>query len=210
MDDESLEWAEKAFNGVKKCMEFMQDYGADVLKTTAQVTGAVAAAAYGAVFIGYELAESTEVQIAVATVVVGYKVHSAIKKLRQANGEPDTDPQQTGQASSTDTISIEDFRDLQKNMDKLLTSHEAVVYSLTQSEGANRELQKANVDLINANNELVGANYDFRAVLKGRYDSELASAEQRGEIERQPFEFKEGESFIQIYETEPADETSPR
>lgn len=210
MDDENLEWAERAFNGVKKCMEFMEDYGADLLKATAQVTGAVAAAAYGAVFIGYELAESTEVQFAVAAVVVGYKVLSAIKKLRQANGAQDTDSQQAVQASGTDTISIEDFRDLQKNMDKLLTSHDAVVYALTQSEGANRELQKANVVLTNANNELVGANYDFRAVLKGRYDSELASAEQNGDMTRHPFESKEGESFIQIEETEPADETSPR
>lgn len=186
-DDEKLDWTERALQGTKNCVEFVKEHGTELFAKVAVVTGIAAAASYAAGKFGIEVANDDVVKAAVAFVVVAYKITKAIRNeiMKKKEDNPQEAP------LSADSISIEDFRSMQENMDHLLQSHQAVVHALTQSQAANGTLAEANQDLQKANQVL-------KSAMSSKYNTELNNAEDHGLIDRSKFGYKEDEPVVVI------------
>ncbi|WP_273206834.1 hypothetical protein [Marinobacter subterrani] len=180
-DDKTESWVDKAQASVEKGLEFIKEHGSELFGKALTVTGVVAATSYAATFFGVELQDGAGLKLAVAAVVAGYKIFSAIQEYRRGN--------QAEERNDMEVISIEDYRALQSNLDQVLHSHEAVIYALEESQDANARLLKANEDLLGANEQLRGA-------LRQKHRAELDAAESAGLIERVDFKYDENESIV--------------
>lgn len=180
-DDKTESWVDKAQASVEKGLEFIKEHGSELFGKALTVTGVVAATSYAATFLGVELQDGAGLKLAVAAVVAGYKIYSAIQEYRRGN--------QTEERHDMEMISIKDYRALQSNLDQVLHSHEAVIYALEESQDANARLLKANEDLLSANEQL-------RVALRQKHHAELDAAESAGLIERVDFKYDENESIV--------------
>ncbi|KXS55564.1 MAG: Uncharacterized protein AWU57_13 [Marinobacter sp. T13-3] len=183
-DDKS--WIERAKEGVMESFDAIKENGGEFFKEGLTITGIVAAGSAVASFVGVELEDSGGVKVAIAAVVVGYKVYKAIKKLRQ---EDEADAQKASDSDALDAISMEDYRNLQQNLEQVLGSHDVLVTALRDSNDANRKLR-------DANDELVEANHDLKLAMSKFYRAELDSARNMGVMEQRPYKHDETQSVV--------------
>lgn len=186
-DQDKAGWAKRAAKGVSDSLEFLREHGSELFGKTAAAAGLVASGAYAISKAGFDAATSDIVKYGVAAVVIGYKVYTAVRKEMKKNNGNDPDDGEL----KADTIPLQDYRDLQSNMDQVLSSHAIIVKSLEQAHSANEEMMEAMDELRNANARM-------KFALSKTYNNELNDAEQMGLIERGEFRYEEGESIVSM------------
>lgn len=177
-------WKERAKQGAKKSLKMLKDNAGELGKGALIVTGAVTVAAAGASFVGVELDDGAGNSVAIACAVIGYKVYSAIKKLKDERKLQDQVDDLSSDRDALQTIPIEDYRNLQQNLDRILGSHDVLVTALSESEASNRNLQNANTELMEANLSLRSAigNY-YRLEANSAKELEIAFGEKDPELD---------------------------
>ncbi|EAZ98373.1 hypothetical protein [Marinobacter sp. ELB17] len=210
-DDESS-WPERAAGSVKKGLEFLKEYGGDIAKTSAIVTAVVAATSYAATFVGYQMSDGTAMKVAAGVLVAAYKVYSEVKKYSK-----DKESSALKAENPHATVQMEDYISTRGDLSRLLKAHEATVYTLSETESANRILLKSNQDLsdaidglaaengnlVNVIDELVEANEVLKTAVRVKHDSDIKVAELKGELTRLPYDFDKDESVIKFVDDEP-------